>query len=145
MVSPASTGRSREISKNSFVSDFSYRPIREMEVGFKFEVARSLDQYPVKPSTVDLNSLVLRSTYSFENIGRLRVEFERTELTSSSADYNIPFEVLRGNVIGKNYFGRVFFDFRISSLLQTSVSYDVRKLGAGRLIHTMRAEAKAYF
>lgn len=145
MVSPSSTGRSREISKNSFVSDFSYRPIREMEVGFKFEVARSLDQYPVKPSTVDLNSLVVRSTYSFENIGRLRVEFERTELTSSSADYNIPFEVLRGNVIGKNYFGRVFFDFRISSLLQTSVSYDARKLGAGRLIHTMRAEAKAYF
>jgi len=145
MVSPVSTSRSREISKNSFVSDFSYRPIREMEVGFKFEVARSLDQYPVKPSTVDLNSLVLRSTYSFENIGRLRVEFERTELTSSSADYNIPFEVLRGNVIGKNYFGRVFFDFRISSLLQTSVSYDGRKLGAGRLIHTMRAEAKAYF
>ena len=145
MISPVSTSRAREISKSSFVSDFSYRPIREVEVGFKFEVARSLDQYPAKPSTVDLNSFILRSTYSFENTGRLRVEVERTELTSSSADYNIPFEVLRGNVIGKNYFWRAFFDFRVSSLIQTSVSYDARKLGSSRVIHTMRAEAKAYF
>ena len=145
MISPVSTSRAREISKNSFISDFSYRPIREMEVGFKLEVARSLDQYPAKPSTVDLNSFILRSTYSFENTGRLRVEVERTELTSSSSDYNIPFEVLRGNVIGKNYFWRVFFDFRVSSLIQTSVSYDARKLGGGRVIHTMRTEAKAYF
>ncbi|KAF0152114.1 MAG: hypothetical protein FD143_1331 [Ignavibacteria bacterium] len=145
MISPVSTSRAREINKNSFVSDFSYRPIREMEVGFKFEAARSLDQYPAKPSTVDMNSFVLRSTYSFENSGRLRVEVERTELTSSSVEYNIPFEVLRGNVIGKNYFWRAFFDFRVSSLLQTSVSYDARKLGGSRIIHTMRAEAKAYF
>ncbi|MDP2037784.1 MAG: hypothetical protein Q8L04_10410, partial [Ignavibacteria bacterium] len=145
MISPVSTSRAREISKNSFVSDFSYRPMREMEVGFKFEVARSIDQYPAKPSTVDLNSFILRSTYSFENTGRLRVEVERTELTSSSSEYNIPFEVLRGNVIGKNYFWRAFFDFRVSSLIQTSVSYDGRKLGGSRVIHTMRTEAKAYF
>jgi hypothetical protein len=145
MISPASTGRARDISKNSLVSDFSYRPIREMEVGFKFEVARSLDVYPAKPATVDLNSFVLRSTYSFENSGRLRIEVERTELTSSFAEYNVPFEILRGNVIGKNYFWRVLFDFRVSTLLQTSVSYDARKLGSSRIIHTMRAEAKAYF
>lgn len=145
MISPVSTSRAREISKNSFISDFSYRPIREMEVGLKFEVARSLDKYPAKPSTVDLNTFVLRSTYSFENLGRLRIEVERTELTSSSSEYSIPFEVLRGNVIGKNYFWRAFFDFRVSSLLQTSVSYDARKLGSSRVIHTMRAEAKAYF
>lgn len=145
MISPVSTSRAREITKNSFVSDFSYRPIREMEVGFKFEAARSLDRQQAKQSIVDVNSFVLRSTYSFENNGRLRVEVERTELTSSSSEYNIPFEVLRGNVIGKNYFWRAFFDFRVSSLLQTSVSYDARKLGSSRIIHTMRAEAKAYF
>lgn len=145
MISPVNTSRAREISKNSFVSDFSYRPVREMEVGFKLEVARSLDKYPSKPSTVDLNSFILRSTYSFENMGRLRIEVERTELTSSNSDYNIPFEVLRGNVIGKNYFWRAFFDFRVSSLLQTSISYDARKLGESRIIHTMRAEVKAYF
>lgn len=145
MISPVNTNRARAISKNIFTSDFSYRPIREMEVGFKFEVSRSLDKYPAKYSTVDLNSFILRSTYSFENTGRLRIEVERTELTSSNSDYNIPFEVLRGNVIGKNYFWRAFFDFRASSLMQTSVSYDARKLGESRIIHTMRAEVKAYF
>ena len=84
-------------------------------------------------------------TYSIANIGRLRLEAERTELLSNTSTANIPFEITRGNVIGKNYFWRVYFDYRIASYVQTSFSYDGRLQGSGKVIHTMRAEARAYF
>lgn len=145
MISPITTNRARNISRNSFATDFSYRPIKDAEIGFKVEAARNTDALPSKPAVVDLNSLTIRSTYSFENSGRLRVELERTELSNSSSDYEVPYEVLKGNVIGKNYFWRVFFDYRLSSFVQTSFSYDGRLQGGGRTIHTMRAEARAFF
>jgi hypothetical protein len=145
MISPAITNRAREVSKNSISSDFSYRPQQNIEVGFKVEAARSTDEYPAKPITIDMNSQSLRLNISFQNLGRLRIELERTELIASSESYNIPFEITRGNIIGKNYFCRAFFDYRINSFIQTSLSYDARIQGSGRVIQTMRAEAKAYF
>ena len=145
MISPPSTNRAREVTRNSFLTDFSYRPVQNIEVGFKIESAKSVDALPTVPTTVDMNSVTLRFNYSFENLGRLRIEGERTELTSSSSSYNIPFEITKGNVIGKNYFWRAFFDYRLTSLIQTSISYDARMQGSSRVIQTMRAEAKAYF
>ncbi len=145
MFSAVTTARARQIRRNDFSTDFSYRPLPSIEVGFKIEAGRSVDNYQKPPITVDMNSLALRVNFSFENIGRLRIETERTELISSSNSFNIPFEILRGNVIGKNYFLRAFFDYRISSFIQTSLSYDARLQEKSRAVQTMRAEARAYF
>ncbi len=145
MISPPTTNRAREVTRNSFSTDFSYRPVQNIEAGFKIETAQSMDDHPAVPTTVNMNSITLRLNFSFENFGRLRIEGERTELTSTTNAYNIPFEITRGNVIGKNYFWRAFFDYRLTSFIQTSLSYDARLQGDSRVIQTMRAEAKAYF
>ena len=55
------------------------------------------------------------------------------------------YERKRSEVLGKNYFWRLNIDYRIGSNLQTTVSYNGRVQGAGKVIHTMRAEARAYF
>jgi hypothetical protein len=143
--SPLSTNRARQVNRNDVITEFSYRPVNNIEAGFKIQVGRSEDYLPLNKTMVDLNSVTLRITYSIANIGRLRLEAERTELLSNTSASNIPFEITRGNVIGKNYFWRVFFDYRIASYVQTSFSYDGRLQGTGRVIHTMRAEARAYF
>jgi len=145
LISPPTSNRARTVTRNDLTSDFSYRPEKNIEVGFKIATGRSQDDFPKIPTIVDQNSVVLRVNLSFENIGRLRIEAERTELTSSSNNFNIPYEITRGNVIGKNYFWRVFFDFRLSGFIQTSLSYDARLQGTSRVIQTMRAEARAYF
>lgn len=145
LISPPTSNRARTVTRNDLTSDFSYRPVRDIEVGFKIAAGRSQDDFPKTPTIVDQNSVTLRVNFSFENIGRLRVEAERTELTSSSNNFNIPYEITRGNVIGKNYFWRVFFDYRLSGFIQTSLSYDARLQGSSRVIQTMRAEARAYF
>ncbi len=142
---PQPSTRSRRIVDNNIISDFSYRPIRYLEVGFKFKFGRSEDTFPEKPTIIDLNSQLLRINLSFAQTGRLRLEVERNELVVNTSENFIPFELLNGNQPGKNYFWRLNFDYRVASFLQTTIGYDGRWQGEGRVIHTARAEARAYF
>lgn len=142
---PITSTRNRNITDNNISSDFSYRPVSKVELGFKIKVGRSEDTFPDEPTVIDLNSQLIRFNLSFANTGRLRIEAERTELNANANENFIPFELLNGNQLGKNYFWRLNFDYRVASFLQTSLSYDGRWQGKGRVIHTARAEARAYF
>ncbi|MBA4318365.1 MAG: hypothetical protein C0412_08185, partial [Flavobacterium sp.] len=136
--------RSRQINKNELSTDFSYRPENNIEAGLKILVGKTEDRFPVKPTEIYTNSQLLRINFSFVGIGRLRLELERAELTADSGNF-IPFEVTGGNQIGKNYFWRMFFDYRLAANFSASVNYDGRWQGGGKVIHTMRAEARAFF
>jgi hypothetical protein len=142
---PVPSTRNRQLLDNSLITDFSYRPINIVEVGFKFKVGKTEDSYPESPTIIDLNSQIIRLNISFAQTGRFRLELERTELIANTVDNFIPFEMLNGNQLGKNYFWRLNFDYRVASFLQTTVSYDGRWQGKGRVVHTARAEARAYF
>ena len=142
---PQPSTRNRQILDNNITTDFSYRPISFVEVGFKLKVGKSEDTFPDSPTIIDLNSQIVRLNLSFAQTGRLRIEMERTELIANTLDNIIPFEMLNGNQLGKNYFWRLNFDYRVASFLQTTISYDGRWQGKGRVVHTARAEARAYF
>ena len=77
---PPSSNRIRTITDNNITSDFSYRPERNIEVGFKIKTGTSTDEYPVKPTVINMNSQLLRFNLSFAGNGRLRIELERDEL-----------------------------------------------------------------
>lgn len=140
----AVNNRSRLISKNELSTDFSYRPENNIEAGLKVLVGKTEDRFPVKPTEIYSNSQLLRMNFSFVGIGRLRLEFERAELVANSGNY-IPYEVTNGNQIGKNYFWRLFFDYRLAANFSASINYDGRWQGGGKVIHTLRAEARAFF
>jgi hypothetical protein len=142
---PGSSTRNRRIVNNNIATEFSYRPARIIEIGFGFKAGRSEDTFPALPTVIDLNSQLLRFNLSLAQTGRLRVELERAELNANTEENVIPFEMLNGNQLGKNYFWRLNFDYRVASFLQTTLSYDGRWQGGGRVIHTARAEARAYF
>jgi hypothetical protein len=114
-------------------------------VGFKIGVGSSKDDLPDVPTEVTTNSQLIRFTYSFTNKGRLRLEAERSEVTDNGTENLIPYELLRGKVLGKNYFWRLNFDYRLADNLQITVNYLGRKQGIGSIIHSMRSEARAYF
>jgi hypothetical protein len=139
------SNRIRRVNSNFVTSDFSYRPSRTIEIGFKIRVGRNEDTYPAQPTIIDINGQSLRFNLSFLGVGRLRIEVERNELLANTTQNFIPFEITGGNQIGKNYFWRVNFDYKLSSNLQTTVSYDGRLQGNSKTIHTMRAEARAFF
>lgn len=136
----------RAITDNNITSDFSYRPERSIEVGFKIKAGTSTDAYHVKPTVINLNSQLLRFNLSIAGNGRLRIELERDELIGNIDNNSVvPFQLLGANQIGKNYFWRLNFDYRLSSNLQSTVSYDGRLQGESRAIHTAKAEVRAYF
>ena len=145
LSAPSNFNRSRISTNNEISSDFSYRPERNIEIGFKFRVGRNIDHYPKTPTEINLNSELVRINYSIANKGRLRIELERTELTANTNRNVIPFEILKGNLLGKNYFGRVNFDYRVAGNLQTTIAYDARIQGENKTVHTLRAEARAFF
>ena len=92
-----------------------------------------------------MNSQLLRFNFSFLGTGRLRIEIERDELVTNTTENSIPYELTNGNQIGKNYYWRLNFDYKLLSFLQTTISYDGRVQGANRVVHTARAEARAFF
>ncbi len=141
----ANSSRARLVQYNNISTDFSYRPIKNIELGFKFDVGRSQDNLPEKPTIIDVNSQLIRLTYSLASKGRIRIEGERNELQANNSNNRIPFEITRGNSIGKNYFWRVNFDYRIAANLQTTVAYNGRIQGVNPAIHSLTAEARAYF
>lgn len=144
-IAQTNSGRNRTIVSNSFSTDFSYRPERNLEIGFKISAARNTDYFPATPTVINTNGQTLRINYSLGGSGRLRLETERNELNANSLANNIPFEMLAGNLIGKNYFWRMNLDYRISLNLQSTLSYDGRIQGGGKAIHTARAEVRAFF
>lgn len=139
------SNRNRIISNNYLTTDFSYRPIKNIEVGLKIKYSQSTDFYPEKPTEINSNGQGIRFNLSFSGNGRLRIEAERNELLSNSTSNFLPYELTGGNVLGKNYLWRLNFDYRFGLNLQSTASYDGRLQGSGRIIHTARAEVRAFF
>ncbi|MDP2365167.1 MAG: hypothetical protein Q8M94_15540, partial [Ignavibacteria bacterium] len=68
---PVNSNRVRRINSNNVISEFSYRPDRNIEVGFRIKAGRSEDTYPETPTVIDLNSQLIRFNLSFLGTGRL--------------------------------------------------------------------------
>ena len=141
----SASNRRRLVTSNSVKTEFSYRPQNNVEVGFAIKVGRSTDNFPAVPTVLDLNSELLRMNLSFAGSGRLRVEIQRDELNGNDNGNVLPFEITEGNLVGKNYYWRVNFDYRIGANLQSTLGYNGRWQGSGKVIHTMTAEFRAYF
>jgi hypothetical protein len=145
LLAGVSSNRSRAIESNGITTDFSYRPERNIEVGFKIKSSKSSDYYPTKPTEIFTNGQAVRLNISFSGYGRLRFEVERNELTANTVENYLPYELTAGNVVGKNYLWRMFFDYRFGTNLLSTANYDGRKLGGGKIIHTARMEVRAFF
>ncbi|MEO8445907.1 MAG: hypothetical protein ABI528_00350 [bacterium] len=142
---PVTSVRNRDIKSDGFLTDFSYRPIQEIESGFQINIIRAIDRYPFLPTQADINQQIIRFIYSFALLGRLRLEIERAEVRINKADSFYPYELTSGKVPGKSFLWRAFFDYSISKNLQASINYDGRAEGSRKVIHTGRAEVKAFF
>jgi hypothetical protein len=142
---PVTSIDKREITGNSITSNFSYYPEQEIEFGFKLSTGQKQNDLPAIPTIINLNSQTLSFTYSFAGTGRLKVEFERDELDLNNTDNYIPFQMTESNSIGKNFYWRLNFDYKLSSNLQSTVSYTGRLQAASQAVHTAKAEIRAYF
>jgi len=146
---PAASSRAHDILSNTISSDLSYRPEQNIEVGFRLDVGKAVDRFPVilggGEVTANLNTEVLRFTYSFQARGRARAEFERNEVLLDNTPSYLPFELTNGAVAGRSWLWRLAVDYRFGSFVQATLIYDGRSEGGRSPVHTARAEVRAFF
>ncbi|MFI5251010.1 MAG: hypothetical protein ACHQQQ_01145 [Bacteroidota bacterium] len=136
------SNRVRGIASSSLSSDWSYRPVQKVELGFKFGVGRAIN---FDTTTANLNDQSVRLNYSIETKGQARVEFSREEVLMTNPGLLFPYELTGGKVVGKTWLWRFGFDYRITDFLQSSVNYEGRSENNSVPIHTGRAEVRAFF
>ena len=139
------TSRNRDIISNSLIFDLSYRPEQNIETGLKTEVTNSLDRFPTMPVAVDINAQSLRTTYAFQGSGQVRAEVAREEVTGAANLEFLPYELTGGRVAGKTWLWRAAIDYRIAQFLQATMTYDGRAEAGRSIVHTGRAEVRAFF
>jgi len=144
-IAPVNSIRNRNILSNSFNSDFTYRPVQQIESGLQLNYTSATDYYPAVSNRADINQQIFRFIYSFASVGRVRVEFERDEILMNTEITNFPYELTNGRLAGKSYYLRTILDYSISKNIQASVNYDGRMEGGGQVIHTGRAQVTAFF
>jgi hypothetical protein len=141
--------RERDLHSDAIKTEFSYRPYPEWEIGFGLGASRIVNRFGGLNSTADLNNQFLHLTYSILSVGQLRGELDREDVRITSPVQGTaqvyPYEFTNGGVVGKTILWRLAFDYRISQYIQVTVNYDGRSEGGRGVVHTARAEARAFF
>jgi hypothetical protein len=144
-LAPELSFRNWNISGESVISELTYIPIKSIEAGFKLEVKRSTDLYPLNPTEANINDQTLKFTYSLETKGKLRIEVTRNEANLNLEPLFLPYELTKGISPGKSYVWSLAFDYRISNFIQATINYLGRAEEGTKVIHTGTAELRAYF
>ncbi|MBI4811478.1 MAG: hypothetical protein HY800_08605, partial [Ignavibacteriales bacterium] len=134
--------RSREISSQAISSDWSYRPMQEFELGFKFQFGNAAN---FDTSRADINDQSIRFVYALIEQGQVRVEFIREEVLMQRIGNIVPFELTNGRLSGKSWIWNVNFDYRIFTYIQMSLNYEGRSEGGREAVHIGKAEVRAFF
>lgn len=134
--------RERSVRSTTILSDWSYRPVQDVEAGFRVEVGSATNSDTTEAS---INAEALRCVYSIRGKGQLRAELTREEVTLRRAGDLVPFELTAGRVRGKSWLWRVGLEYRLTQFIQGFLSYDGRSEGEGVPVHTARAEVRAFF
>ncbi len=145
VAAPAESNRGRAINATNLLFDFSYRPLKNVEVGFRIGSKKATDSYPATPVDAAITTLTGRMTLSFSGPARIRAEIEQSTITLSHTPDYVPFELTDGKPEGKSFVLRLDADYRLTTFLQGTLSYIGRTSASSSLLHTMRAEVKAFF
>lgn len=144
-LAPQLSIRNWNIGSKSIASELTYVPIRSIEAGFRVELKRANDFYPVNATGADVNKQVLKFAYSLEAKGKFRVEVERDEAILSSNPLFLPYDLTKGITVGKSFLWTISMDYRITNFIQATLNYFGRAEGNSKVIHTGTAELRAFF
>lgn len=137
--------RNWNINTEGVTSEIIYKPSVSIEAGFKVQLKRASDFFPVQPTKADINVQTFRFIYSFSGKGTLRSEVSRNEALVNTNPAFVPFDLTKGLVIGKSYFWSLNLEYRISNFIQATMNYFGRAEDKSKVIHTGTAEVRAYF
>ncbi len=129
-----------------FIADLSFRPKNQFELALRSVFGSDIDKAYSPATKVQQLTFKPRTTYSFHGRGRLRADFELTDVSANESSRIIPYELAQGNRLGKSFRWNIAFEYRMSTNLNTSVSYQGRQEPQREsTIHLAKVELRAYF
>ena len=146
-VSSSNINPQRQIQSTSLITDFSYRPEQNLEIGFTITTSQAQDFFTPSPVSASFNGQSVRTVIGFLGNGQLRFDVSREEvlLSGNKPDYSVPYELTSGRDIGKNFLWNVSSEYRLGGNVQFSLHYNGRTTSRSTVIHTGTMEVKAYF
>lgn len=144
-LAPSLSIRNWNINTEGITSELVYKPIVQIEAGFKVQLKRASDVYPTLPTKADINVQTFRFIYNLQGKGTIRSEISRNEVLLNTNPLFVPFDLTKGLSVGKSYFWSLNFEYRISNFIQATINYFGRAEGKSKVIHTGTAEVRAYF
>jgi hypothetical protein len=142
LASTQFSSRVRNINSVNVITDWSYRPEQAIEIGFKFGMGQAAN---FDTTEANLNDQSVRFVYSIPERGQARIEFAREEVTVNRSATIIPFELTNGKVYGKTWLWHMSTEYRFTKVIQANLNYDGRSEGDRGVVHTVRAEVRAFF
>ncbi len=142
LATTQNNNRTRSIISNTVSTDWSYRPEQNIEIGFKFAVGKALNTGIIE---ANINEQSVRCVYSITEHGQAKFELEREEVTYNKAALTVPFELTNGRVLGKTWLWRIGAEYQFTRVMQGSLIYDGRREGESNIVHTAKAEVRAFF
>jgi len=146
-VSTSRINPSRRITNIALITDLTYRPEANIEVGVKIETNQAEDRGSGRAVVADYNGQSVRVVYGFIGNGQLRTEFSREEVLLGGLllGYQPPFELTAGRDFGKNYLWSVSSEYRMGGNVQFSLQYTGRTTSRTIVVHTGKMEVRAFF
>lgn len=138
--------QNRDIYATQFNMDVSVIPNSAIKLALEGRLSWEEDRIYAVPTTVRSYALIPRVTYSLKTRGRVRGEFEWSNVTASPVDRVLPYEMANGRSVGRSARWDIRFDYRISDVMQATFSYSGRNEPERHgVIHTGRAQVTAAF
>jgi hypothetical protein len=146
-ISTSLLNPSRQISSIGIITDLSYKPALNVEIGIKLETSQSEDRPGSAPVMANFNGQSIRYIYGFQGNGQLRSELTREEvlLMNEPVGYRRPYELTSGREMGKQYLWMIASEYRIAGNIQFSLQYSGRTTTKFGIVHTGRMEVRAFF
>lgn len=133
--------RFRIISNNGFLT-ISHRPTQPLE--FFIKLVGGYDRDRLHRLNSSIISIVPRVTYSFRGKGRARLEADWANVQASRYA-TLPFEMVNGRRRGNSGRWHGSLDYRIGRNVSMLINYDGRTDPQRPVVHTARAEVRAFF
>ena len=138
--------QNRDINATQLKTDFSVTPQSKIKLALEGRFSVEEDKVYEIPTKVQSYAMIPRVTYSFKSKGRIRGEFEWSYVNVNPKDRVIPYEMANGRSAGQSVRWDIRFDYRISQVIQATLSYTGRnEPERNRVIHTGRAQVTAAF
>lgn len=138
--------QNRLLRGNALLADLSYRPQQDLELATVLGLNLDRDEFFDPATKVRAVLARPRLVYSFRRRGRLRSEVEWVDVQVTPSNRVLPFELAGGNRVGRTLRWNFSFEYRLSSNVQATASYDGRREpDRPQTLHLGKVEMRAFF